>query len=65
MYASQWFMTIFSVNIPFESTIRIWDIFLVEGKKILFRIALAIFKLNQQAMLKAELEGLFNLLKNY
>ena len=47
MYASQWFMTIFSVNFPFECTVRIWDIFLVEGKKIMFSIALAIFKLNE------------------
>jgi hypothetical protein len=31
MYASSWFMTIFSVNIPFECTVRIWDIFFAEG----------------------------------
>lgn len=46
MYGSQWFMTIFSCHLPFECTVRIWDIFIVEGKKILFRVALAIFKLN-------------------
>jgi Rab-GTPase-TBC domain len=46
MYASQWFMTIFSVNFPFEFTVRIWDMFLIEGKKVLFRVALAIFKMN-------------------
>jgi len=47
MYGSQWFMTIFAVGFPFELTVRVWDIFMVEGRKILFRIALAIFKLNQ------------------
>jgi hypothetical protein len=47
MYGSQWFMTIYAINFPFECTVRIWDIFMVEGRKILYRIALAIFKLNQ------------------
>lgn len=46
MYCSPWFMTLFSTVLPFECTVRIWDIFMVEGKKILFRVALAIFKLN-------------------
>lgn len=51
MYGSGWFMTIFANSIPFECALRIWDIFLVEGKKIVFRIALAVFKLNQSALL--------------
>lgn len=65
MYGSQWFMTIFSVNFPFECTIRIWDIFMVEGKKILYRIALAIFKLNAQTLIESELEGIFECLRNF
>ena len=31
MYATQWFMTIFSTNIPIELTLRIWDVFFIEG----------------------------------
>lgn len=46
MYLSQWFMTIFALNYPFDLVVRIWDIFMIEGKKILYRIALALFKLN-------------------
>ena len=45
MWGTQWLMTIYSVNMPFACIIRIWDIFVVEGKKILFRVALAIFKM--------------------
>jgi len=64
MYASQWFMTIYAVNIPFECTIRIWDIFFIEKQKILYRVALAFLKMAQKELLKSEIEGLFTNLRN-
>jgi hypothetical protein len=30
MYASQWFITIFSYSFPFSLALRIWDVFLAE-----------------------------------
>ena len=33
---------------PDEVVTRIWDIYFVEGRKTLFRCALAIFKLNEK-----------------
>ena len=45
MYASRWFMTIFADAFPMNVVVRIMDIYLMEGRKILFRVALAIFKL--------------------
>jgi hypothetical protein len=56
-------MTLFCVNIPYEVTIRIWDIMLIEGPKTLYRIALAIFKMGEKEMLKAELGDLFKIVK--
>jgi len=47
MYASQWFITIFTVNLKFEILVRIFDVFLLEGQKILYRFALAILKINE------------------
>lgn len=47
MYASQWFITIFSVNFKFDTLVRIFDVFLLEGEKILYRIALAVLKINE------------------
>lgn len=64
-YGSQWFMTIFAVNMPFACIVRIWDIFMVEGRKIMYRVALAIFKLNEKALLKCEMEGVFELLREF
>jgi Rab-GTPase-TBC domain len=58
-------MTIFSCNFPFPNIVRIWDIFIVEGKKILFRIALAVFKLNEKALLTKDMEGFFEVLREF
>lgn len=30
MYASQWFITVFSYSFPFHLALRIWDVFLNE-----------------------------------
>ncbi|XP_054706604.1 TBC1 domain family member 2B-like [Uloborus diversus] len=44
LFTFNWFLTIFVDNIPVEIYLRIWDVFLYEGSKVLFRYALAIFK---------------------
>eukprot|EP00004_Rigifila_ramosa_P008796 TRINITY_DN2015_c1_g1_i1.p1 TRINITY_DN2015_c1_g1~~TRINITY_DN2015_c1_g1_i1.p1 ORF type:complete len:382 (-),score=58.68 TRINITY_DN2015_c1_g1_i1:27-1172(-) len=45
-----WFLSIFT-SFPLESTMRIWDCIFYEGSKILFRIALGLFKLNEKQLL--------------
>merc|ERR1719159_1355235 len=63
MYASQWFMTVCIYNFPFSTVVRVWDIFLAEGVKIIFRIALALFKLNQECLLSEGFEQILQTLK--
>jgi hypothetical protein len=46
-----WFLTCFVDNIPVEVYLRIWDIFLYEGNKVLFRFALAFFKMYEEEIL--------------
>ena len=46
-----WFLTCFVDNIPVEVYLRIWDIFLYEGNKVLFRFALAFFKMYEDEIL--------------
>ena len=65
IYASQWFLTVFSIYFPFEAVVRIWDIYIVEGRKTIFRIALAILKVNEKELMEAEMEELFSILKIY
>ncbi|XP_015771849.1 PREDICTED: TBC1 domain family member 2B-like [Acropora digitifera] len=47
-----WFLTVFVDNFPVETTLRVWDTFLFEGNKILFRFALAVFKNSEELLLK-------------
>lgn len=58
IYATQWFLTSFIVHFDISVTVRIWDMFIIEGHKALHRIALAIFKLNQEELLKCKFETL-------
>jgi len=55
LYSSKWFMTIFTYNFPFEAVVRIWDVFLNEGVKIIFRVGLQCLKNDEEKLL--ELEG--------
>ena len=49
-------MTIFSTNMPIELTLRIWDIFFIEGRKILYRVGLAIFKILEKDLINSDVE---------
>ena len=44
MYSIEWFMTIYTRSFHFDLVTRIWDVMLHEGKKIVFRVALALMK---------------------
>ncbi|XP_019848825.1 PREDICTED: TBC1 domain family member 2B-like [Amphimedon queenslandica] len=45
---------LFIDNFPIDTTLRIWDTFLYEGSKVLFRYAMAVFKENEEELLKQE-----------
>ena len=50
---------------PIELTLRIWDIFFIEGQKILYRVALAILKINEKELMGAKMEQLHSIIKDY
>lgn len=62
-YASQWFLTLFVGVLPFRAVVRIWDVFLNEGWKIMFRVALAIMKLEERRLCSKTDEDLLLALK--
>jgi len=49
----QWFLCLFVNALPLETTLHVWDCFLHEGAKALFRIGLAILKMLQKDILSA------------
>jgi len=44
LFTTEWFLCLFTRSMPAETAARIWDAFLLEGSKVLFRVALALFK---------------------
>ncbi len=59
-------MTFFIIILPFNTTLRILDIFLLEGYKIIYRIGLAILKLKEKAFLaKPEMDEILMELKDF
>lgn len=41
-YCTEWFLCAFTRTLPWDSLLRIWDIFLCEGVKVLFKTSLVI-----------------------
>lgn len=65
MYASQWFITVFSYSFPFHLALRIWDVFLYEGVKVVFRVGLALLKSCHDELVKLPFEKLIHALRNF
>ncbi|KAL8264494.1 hypothetical protein R6Q59_022624 [Mikania micrantha] len=51
LVATEWFLCLFSKSLPSETTMRVWDVLFYEGAKVLFNVALAIFKLKEEELL--------------
>ena len=62
MYASEWFICIFSRNLEFNSLVRIFDVFLLEGFKVIYRFALAFLKMKEEKFLGGK-DGLASIMQ--
>ncbi|KAL8045528.1 hypothetical protein ABFX02_08G120100 [Erythranthe guttata] len=51
LVCTEWFLCLFSKSLPSETTLRVWDILFYEGANVLFNVALAIFKMNEEELL--------------
>jgi len=61
--ASQWFITIFlATKVTFRLLLRIWDVYLAEGQKTVFRVGLALLRYYQTALANANFEDIINIL---
>ncbi|KAG0170024.1 hypothetical protein DFQ28_004967 [Apophysomyces sp. BC1034] len=54
LVTSHWFLTLFINILPIESVLRVWDCLFYEGQRTLFRVAIAIFKMNEHEILAVE-----------
>ncbi|XP_069776082.1 TBC1 domain family member 10A-like [Narcine bancroftii] len=45
LYMTEWFLCLFTRTLPWVTMLRVWDMFLCEGVKIIFRVALVLLKM--------------------
>ncbi|XP_055895788.1 rab GTPase-activating protein 1-like isoform X1 [Biomphalaria glabrata] len=57
MFASQWFLTLFTAKFPLHLVFGILDLFLSEGHLIIFCVALALLKSSRKDLLAHDFEG--------
>lgn len=41
-YTTKWYITLFANTVPFQTQLRIWDAFLLEGRDVIIVVAVAI-----------------------
>ncbi|KAJ8247265.1 hypothetical protein GJAV_G00244300 [Gymnothorax javanicus] len=58
IYTPKWFLQCFIDRTPFTLTLRLWDIYILEGEKILTAMSYTILKLHKKQLLKLSLEDL-------
>ena len=56
MYATQWLLTQYTSSFKFDLVTRVWDAFLGEGWKIIYRVMLALLQQWQSQLLKMSFE---------
>ncbi|KAH8928832.1 RabGAP/TBC [Atractiella rhizophila] len=51
LYLRPWLLSAFSAYLPFDTTVRLFDVFLLEGDSLLFRLALALLEILESRLL--------------
>ncbi|KAI6173433.1 Ecotropic viral integration site 5-like protein [Aphelenchoides besseyi] len=63
MFASSWFLTLFTTTLSLDLCNRIMDLFLVDGLDAVFRVAMAILQQSKITLLGMDTEGMLNYFK--
>lgn len=50
----QWFINLFIHALPMITVARIWDVLILEGDKVIMKIAMALYALNEERLLCIE-----------
>lgn len=54
IYLIDWIFTLFSKSLPLDTACRVWDLFCRDGEEFLFRTALGILLMHEEALLEME-----------
>ncbi|KAM7367322.1 hypothetical protein PAMP_015233 [Pampus punctatissimus] len=63
LYTMKWFFQCFLDRTPFTLTLRIWDIYILEGERLLPAMSYTVLKLHKKHLLKLSMEQLVEFLQ--
>ncbi|XP_068506489.1 USP6 N-terminal-like protein isoform X2 [Syngnathus scovelli] len=58
IYSTKWFLQCFIDRTPFTLTLRLWDVFILEGERLLTAMSYTILKIHKKHLMKMSLEEL-------
>lgn len=56
LYSMKWFFQCFLDRVPFPLTLRLWDIYMLEGDRILMAMAFNLMRMHKKHLLKKDME---------
>eukprot|EP00756_Hemistasia_phaeocysticola_P043570 Hpha_TRINITY_DN17153_c0_g1::TRINITY_DN17153_c0_g1_i1::g.146794::m.146794/K19953/GRTP1, TBC1D6, MSB3_4; TBC1 domain family member 6 len=62
--AASWFITLFIDSLPSEPLIKVWDAYALEGRVVLFRVAVALLRLSEDAVLNSSDVNIVSVVRN-
>lgn len=63
LWISKWIMTLFTMTLSFETIVRVWDLLIIKGPKIVYQVALALLFYLSDELLELDLASIANLLR--
>lgn len=56
MYATQWLLTLYTSSFKFDLVTRVWDVFLAEGWKVVYRVMLGLMQYSMPVLMTLNFE---------
>ncbi|EED89192.1 RabGAP, partial [Thalassiosira pseudonana CCMP1335] len=65
MFVTQWLLTVYTSTFPFELVSRVWDSFMVEGWKVVYRVMLALLEEASKDLMGLHFEQILNFFRDF
>ncbi len=65
MFVTPWLLTAYTSTFPFDLVARVWDCFLIEGWKVLYRVMLSLLEFASKDILDLQFEQILNYFRDF
>ena len=65
MFVTPWLLTAYTSTFPFDLVARVWDCFLVEGWKVLYRVMLSLLEFASKDILNLQFEQILSYFRDF